>query len=67
MVTAYKTGGSSVSLYVYPADQTPRVTGGPDYADTFWTCLSGELGGGAPKGDADEKHAEDGGVEPASH
>ena len=40
-----------IQVYIHPADQQPRVTGGPD-DDKFWKCLAAKLGGGG--GGADE-------------
>jgi hypothetical protein len=36
-------------VYVYPPEQKPRITGGPDDGDPFWKCLGGELAGGGDK------------------
>jgi len=35
-----------VSVYIQPPEMSPRVTGGPEYDNPFWPCLSRELGGG---------------------
>ncbi len=33
-------------VYINPPDFKPRITGGPDYdKDSYWSCLSTELGG----------------------
>jgi hypothetical protein len=34
---------NEMSVYIQPPEITPRVTGGPDYGDPFWSCLGGEL------------------------
>jgi hypothetical protein len=52
VVTAYK-AKDQTDVYIHPADQKPRITGGPDEANPFWKCLGGELGGGG--GDKDDK------------
>ncbi|MBV9946345.1 MAG: hypothetical protein JOZ69_05830 [Myxococcales bacterium] len=31
------------NLYIQPPEINPRITGGPDYGDPFWSCLGGEL------------------------
>jgi hypothetical protein len=35
-------------VYVQGPGARPRITGGPDYDDVFWTCLGKELPGGLP-------------------
>jgi hypothetical protein len=50
VVTAYK-AKEQTDVYIYPPQTKPRITGGPDYGDKFWTCLGGELGGGGGGGD----------------
>jgi hypothetical protein len=55
VVTAYK-AKDQTDVYVHPADQKPRITGGPEDSNPFWKCLRGELaGGGADKGDKTDK------------
>ena len=40
----------ATEVFVQEPGALPRVTGGPDYDDVFWTCLGRELGAakGAP-------------------
>jgi len=45
VVTAFK-AKEQTDVYIYPPQTKPRITGGPDYGDKFWTCLGRELGGG---------------------
>lgn len=45
--------GEETDVYVYPSDQFPRVTGGPD-GDAFWICLGRLLPGVARKADTDK-------------
>lgn len=33
----------AIDVYVQPPGGRPRVTGGPDYDDKFWTCLKKEI------------------------
>ncbi len=47
VVTARNAAKDRISVYVQPAEMTPRVTGGPAYDDPFWSCLGQELSGGA--------------------
>ena len=55
VVTAYK-AKDQTDVYVHPADQKPRITGGPEDGNPFWKCLRGELaGGGADKADKTDK------------
>jgi len=54
VVTAYK-AKDQTDVYVHPADQKPRITGGPEDASPFWKCLGGQLGGGTgDKADKDK-------------
>jgi hypothetical protein len=54
VITAAKTK-ELVDVYVYPGDQYPRVTGGPD-DDAFWVCLGRMLHSQAPdQGDKTDK------------
>lgn len=53
VVTAGK-AKDQTSVYIYPPEQKPRITGGPDGSDPFWKCLGGELAGAA-KGDEGDK------------
>jgi hypothetical protein len=58
VVTAYREKDTApTELYIHHPDQTPRLTGGPDDADKFWTCLAKALG--ADVGDKDEKAKDD--------
>ena len=34
-------------VLVYAPDMNPRITGGPDYKDPFWTCLERQTKAGA--------------------
>lgn len=45
VVSATNSNKDRVSLYIQPPEMKPRVTGGPDYDDPFWKCLSRELSG----------------------
>jgi hypothetical protein len=42
VVTAAK-AKSDTSVYIQPPEVSPRITGGPDYDDPFWSCLGEEL------------------------
>ena len=42
-------GANQTQVYIQAPDVKPRVTGGPDGDDPFWTCLSKALE--APKGE----------------
>jgi hypothetical protein len=58
VVTAYK-AKDQTDVYIYSADQKPRITGGPEDGSPFWKCLGGELaGGGADKDKADKDKAD---------
>jgi hypothetical protein len=48
VVSAYK-AKDQTDVYIYPPEQHPRITGGPDAGDPFWKCLGGELGGAGDK------------------
>ncbi|MGA2450517.1 MAG: hypothetical protein ABTD50_17755 [Polyangiaceae bacterium] len=54
-VSAFKKDDRTQVL-IYGPDMNPRITGGPDYADPFWSCLEQATKPGAhppaPKGDA---------------
>jgi hypothetical protein len=63
VVHAFK-AKDQTDVYIYPHDQAPRVTGGPDDGDVFWKCLGNALGpasGGdkADKGDKSEPKGDD--------
>jgi hypothetical protein len=58
VVTAYK-AKDQTDVYIYGADQKPRITGGPDDSNPFWKCLGTELAGGGG-GDKDADKAKDG-------
>jgi hypothetical protein len=45
-VSAKKRNNERVTVYIQAAGANPRVTGGPEYDDPFWKCLSKEMGGG---------------------
>jgi hypothetical protein len=47
VVTAMK-AKDETKFYIQPPEVIPRVTGGPDYDDPFWSCLGGELAGTNP-------------------
>jgi hypothetical protein len=49
VVTAYK-AKDQTDVYIYPQETSPRITGGPDYADGFWLCLGHELGNASAGG-----------------
>jgi hypothetical protein len=51
VITAYK-AKDQTDVYVHPPGTKPRVTGGPDDADPFWTCLGASLRGAAADEDA---------------
>jgi hypothetical protein len=53
VVTAGK-AKDQTSVYIYPPEQKPRITGGPDAGDPFWKCLGGELA----RGDKDDTKGE---------
>jgi hypothetical protein len=62
VVSATNKDKDRITVYVQPPEMKPRVTGGPDYDDPFWKCLSRELGGehAAAAGDkAKEKEKDD--------
>jgi hypothetical protein len=42
VVTAGK-AKDETNVYIQPPEVTPRVTGGPDFGDPFWSCLGGEV------------------------
>jgi hypothetical protein len=48
IVTAYK-AKDQTDVYIYPPEQHPRITGGPDDGSPFWKCVARELAGGADK------------------
>jgi hypothetical protein len=35
--------GARTEVYVHGKDMVPRITGGPDDGDSFWSCLPREL------------------------
>jgi hypothetical protein len=51
VVTAYK-AKDQTDVYIYPPEQHPRITGGPDDGNPFWGCVARQLGGA---GGGDEK------------
>jgi hypothetical protein len=58
VVTAYK-AKDQTDVYVHPADQKPRITGGPDSGSPFWKCLGAALGKGPAAGDKSDDHSKD--------
>jgi hypothetical protein len=43
-------------VFIYGADQHPRITGGPPEEGPFWKCLTGQLAGASgEKGDEKSK------------
>jgi hypothetical protein len=54
VVTAYK-AKEQTDVYIYPPKTTPRITGGPDFNDKFWTCLGGQLGSSSGAGGGEDK------------
>jgi hypothetical protein len=58
VITAYREKDTApTELYVHHPDQTPRLTGGPEDDDKFWTCLAKALG--ADVGDKKDDKAKD--------
>jgi hypothetical protein len=57
VVTAYK-AKDQTDVYIYPPEQHPRITGGPDDGSPFWKCVARELGGASDK-DKDSDKAKD--------
>lgn len=58
VITAYREKDTApTELYIHQADQTPRLTGGPDDGDKFWACLAKALG--APGDTKDDKAKDD--------
>jgi hypothetical protein len=53
-VSAKKPNNERVTVYIQAAGASPRVTGGPEYDDPFWKCLSKEMGGGGGSKDTDQ-------------
>lgn len=51
-------GTDQTQVYIQAPDMNPRVTGGPDSDDAFWSCLSKELKG-APEKTATESAGHD--------
>jgi hypothetical protein len=58
VVTAFK-AKDQTDVYIYPAETSPRITGGPDYGDGFWLCLGHELGNARGGGGGDSDKAAD--------
>jgi hypothetical protein len=59
VVTAYK-AKEHTDVYIYPPEQKPRITGGPDAGNPFWKCVATELaGGGAGDKDTDKDKTDD--------
>jgi hypothetical protein len=54
VVTAYK-AKDQTDVYIYPSDQHPRITGGPDDGNPFWKCVARELGAGDKDKDSSDK------------
>jgi hypothetical protein len=60
VITAYREKDTApTELYIHQADQTPRLTGGPDDGDKFWTCLAKALGAPVDTGDKKDDKAKD--------
>jgi hypothetical protein len=60
VVTAYREKDTApTELYIHHPDQTPRLTGGPDDDDKFWTCLAKALGAPGDTGDKKDDKAKD--------
>lgn len=58
VITAYREKDTApTELYIHQPDQTPRLTGGPEDGDKFWTCLAKALG--ADVGDKKDDKAKD--------
>jgi hypothetical protein len=58
VMTAYREKDTApTELYIHHPDQMPRLTGGPDDGDKFWTCLAKALG--ADVGDSKDEKAKD--------
>lgn len=58
VLTAYREKDTApTELYIHHPDQTPRLTGGPEDDDKFWTCLAKALG--ADVGDKKDDKAKD--------
>lgn len=58
VITAYRDKDTApTELYIHQPDQIPRLTGGPDDGDKFWTCLAKALG--APDDSGDQKAKDD--------
>jgi hypothetical protein len=55
MVVSATKAKDMTAVYVYPPEQKPRITGGPDDGDPFWKCVGGELAGGGDKTDKGDK------------
>lgn len=58
VVTAYK-AKDQTDVYIYPPEQHPRITGGPDDGNPFWKCVARELAGASDK-DKDDKDKDKG-------
>jgi len=54
MVVSAAKAKDQTAVYIYPPEQKPRITGGPDEGDPFWKCLGGELGPADKGADADK-------------
>jgi len=54
VVTAYK-AKDQTDVYIYPPEQHPRITGGPDDGNPFWGCVARQLGGGSDDKGKDDK------------
>lgn len=57
MVVSAAKAKDVTQVYVYPPEQKPRITGGPDDGNPFWKCLGGELSGGGDKPADEDKDA----------
>jgi hypothetical protein len=58
-VSAKKPDNDRVTVYIQSPGASPRVTGGPEYDDPFWKCLSREMGGGGSKATTEQAASKD--------
>jgi len=58
VVTAYK-AKDQTDVYIYPPEQHPRITGGPEDASPFWGCVARQLGGSGGDDKAKDDKAKD--------
>jgi hypothetical protein len=43
VVSAKNASNEQTQVFIQGPETHPRITGGPDYNDPFWKCLSGQL------------------------